>query len=285
MLHEVPNNYLNNFKERIYHVYQQKTTAEPATVIDRNKADYDSLRDVITAVDAKNIDISRVPPEVLIGEAEKLYYWSKPDGDALVKAGLPVDAIERLQVASGAFLYAEAALKSAGEEPDEWRTGSKEAAELRDYILRYLLYALGDDPEKLKTIRAMAKGRTHDDTILQLQAFSLFGRENREWLEATGFDVSLFDKASELSDRMSGILGDRRANAQAESDARVIRDQAYVYIRQLIGEIRRRGKFVFYRDKERLVGYASDYSRKLNKRYKKEVVPDTAGNAVLKAAA
>ncbi|MBN1578278.1 MAG: hypothetical protein JW913_17085 [Chitinispirillaceae bacterium] len=266
---------------------KSRKTAEAETVVEQNKVEYDTMLAVISEVEVGDVVAVQNPPEVVIGEAETLFSWAKKDQDALVNAGLPADAIDRLQPASGALRYAQSMLKKCSEEPDGWKAESQEAFELHDIILHHFFYAFRNNPEKLKKVHEIAEGNTNDDKIQQLQTFCLFGRENSAQLEQIGFDVALLDKAAELSARMGDLLGEKRANRKRESDARTIRDQAYVYLKGLMNRIRECGRYVFYRDEERVYGYASDYDRKKRKRYKKEEVPEVreAEAAGIKAAA
>jgi len=48
------------------------------------------------------------------------------------------------------------------------------------------------------------------------------------------------------------------------SEAMIIRDKAYTYMKQAVDEIRECGKFVFWRNPDRLKGYMSDHWRKIN---------------------
>jgi hypothetical protein len=95
----------------------RKKTAELETIVERNKVEYDAMPAAISAVEAGDVVVVH-PPEVVIGEAETLYRRAKQDQDALVKAGLPADAIDRLQPASGALRYVQSMLKKCSEEPD-----------------------------------------------------------------------------------------------------------------------------------------------------------------------
>ena len=260
-------------------------TAESATDVDLNRAEYDAMLPSIMETEANGVIIRSGFPSILTGEAETLCNQARLDIDTLVKAGLPVDAVDRLSSAAGALRYAQAMLEKHAEERVGWKFESPAAFTLHGTILHHFLFAYRNDREKIGKVRAIVKGATNYDKIQQLQTLAVFGRENRAELEAVGFDFSLLDKAGYFSARLGDLLGEHKMVTKQVSEARMIRDKAYVYLRQLMKLVREFGKYVFYQDKKRMSGYTSEYYRKMNKRYKKEDVPDTSGNTVLKTAA
>ena len=55
------------------------------------------------------------------------------------------------------------------------------------------------------------------------------------------------------------LLGATNGEREAVSEAMIIRDKAYTYMKQAVDEIRECGKFVFWRNPDRLKGYVSDF--------------------------
>ena len=105
-----------------------------------------------------------------------------------------------------------------------------------------------------------------------MEDFSVIGKDNSKELEAIGFDMSLLDKASELSARMGDILGETNAGTINGKNVRLIRLQAYTLLKQLIIEVRDYGKYAFHGNRERLKGYSISFSHKRKTKKVKENV-------------
>ena len=98
--------------------------------------------------------------------------------------------------------------------------------------------------------------------IQDLANLASVGKANIKLLQATNFDVTLLDKAEELSDTPPEILAAANGDKAEDSVTKKIRDQAYTYLKIRVDEVRRYGKFVFRNNKERLVGYLQHYRNK-----------------------
>jgi hypothetical protein len=85
------------------------------------------------------------------------------------------------------------------------------------------------------------------------------GMSNAVLLEATNFDMSLLDKAAELSDTLPGLLAIANGEKADDSAVKKIRDQAYTYQLRRVNKVRHYGRFVFKDNKLRRVGYYKHY--------------------------
>jgi hypothetical protein len=72
------------------------------------------------------------------------------------------------------------------------------------------------------------------------------------------------DNAAATADRMGDLLGAVNGERKEVSEAMIIRDKAYTYLKQAVDEIRECGKFVFWRNPDRLKGYVSEFWQKRN---------------------
>jgi hypothetical protein len=242
-----------------------KKTRTEETVVDTasNAADYDSMLETISAVPVEKLEPITTPPVKLIAETEALSVNAKIDREALEKAGLEPGVIDGLDPIAGAFRFAVAELAKVMSTKSAWQEESPAAFELRDAIRHHFLFAYGDDPDKLRRVHSMSEGNTNEDMVQQLQNYSSFGLDNKEELERIGFDMSLLDKAAAVSARMGNLHGENKALADEVSRARLIRDQAYTCLKQMVAQVRKYGQYVFYRDETKRKLYASAYSRKL----------------------
>ena len=244
-----------------------KKTKTEETIVNTasNAADYNAMIETISAVPVAKLEKITVPPIKLIGETEALSCNAKIDREPLESAGLEPGAIDRLDPMAGALRYAIAELAKVEETKSLWQEESPAAFELRDAIRHHFLFAYGDNDEKLQRVHSISKGSGIDGMVQQLQNYSSFGLDNKEELERIGFDMTLLDKAAAMSARMGNLSGENKALAADVSSARLIRDQAYTCLKQLVARVRRYGQYVFYRDEAKRKLYASAYARKLRK--------------------
>ena len=57
---------------------------------------------------------------------------------------------------------------------------------------------------------------------------------------------------------------------EKDSEAMLVRDKAFTYLKQAVDEIRECGKFIFWRNPDRLKGYVSEFWQKRNAAKEKE---------------
>jgi hypothetical protein len=254
-----------------------KEAVVPSNIVEYNER----LEDINAVPDSEIMDIT-IPPSRLVGEAETLFNFAETDKEILVRSGLDPELIARLKSASGALRYScgqlAKALKSEGEINAQWKTESQKGSKLRDELVHHFLFAYRDNAEVLSMVRMATKGYTNDDKIQHLVNLSAIGNEYRKELENVGFDFSLLDEASKMSALLGDILGKIKATGTDGVDgnaARLIRDKAYTYLKNIMDEIRRHGKYVFYRNQERLRGYTSAYNRR-RRQSRTEVIPEAA---------
>ena len=98
--------------------------------------------------------------------------------------------------------------------------------------------------------------------IQDLNDIAVLGKENIEPLQNINFDVALLDEAATTADTLSDLLAQATTDREENNIARVIRDQAFTYLKQAMDEVRNCGQYVFWRNEERLKGYSSRYFRK-----------------------
>jgi hypothetical protein len=124
----------------------------------------------------------------------------------------------------------------------------------------------------MKAVRNIAKGKSHDKMIRALNDLGVLGKKNLQILEAVNFDMSLLDKAVQISKEMAKLLPDVNKERREHSELKKIRDQAYTHLKEAVDQIRSYGKYLFRDNKSRLRGYKSDYIReiKLKQRLKRK---------------
>jgi hypothetical protein len=185
------------------------------------------------------------------------------DKEALVNGGLNPGLLEDLRMMPGALRYA------VGEYVKvlnnlQWTEESAKAFELLDSLIHTFLFAYRNNEKVLQLVHAAIKGNSIDQKIQQMENISAIGGEYPEELKEINFDSALLDQAAEYSARLGNLLGEMKAGRAGQ--AKKTRDQAYTLLRKIMGEVREFGKYVFYRNEDRLQGYASAYNRKRNRK-------------------
>lgn len=229
---------------------------------------------------AKIAEIEKIAPEAIVNpslpvenalqEAEDLYPWAKHDEQQLTQAGLSSQVIEDLPVRAGACREAQALWNSdrnvSNLTEKEWDDKAAKAYELRDKLLHAFRYAYRKEPSLLSKVQSIADGTGHPDMIQDLSDLSVLGGANKAPLQAINFDINLLQQAAILASECAELLGKVNGDRMSEDESKIIRDKAYTYLKESVDEIRNCGKYVFWKDEERLKGYSSAYMRKLNRK-------------------
>jgi hypothetical protein len=209
-----------------------------------------------------------MPVEVFAKEAEYLIKWVQDDKEALIGRGLDWNVVTDIPVRIGALREADSRWYhlrfSQAEAAKAWNEQSDEGYDFRNILLHEFRHAYREDPSLLTKVSGIADGSGHADMIQDLNDLAVLGKANIEPLQATNFDTAELDRAAHLSDVLGDLLGSAEVDRDTNNVTRIIRDQAYTYLKQAVDEVRAVGQFVFWRDDKRLKGYASDYFRKKN---------------------
>lgn len=229
-----------------------------------NLDDFNAKKIAITAIeDPKKPSI---PIGIYNQEAEDLDRWCGLDTDILVGGGLDPLIIADLPIRTGACRYAQslwAEQRSTLEEAEKrWNQESDAAYDLRDELLHDFRHAYEESSELMKGVRAIADGDGDADMIQDLSDIEVFGKAHPDELAAINFDMTKLDMAATTSDEMGPILAAANGDDGADSAAKLLRDQAYTYLKQAVDLIRKKGKYKFWKNPERLKGYRSAFIRK-----------------------
>ncbi len=231
-----------------------------------NATDYQTLLPKIQVIPDNELKPLYIPINVFNQEAENVYHWAMEDKDLLLARGLDPLTIDELLTATGASRYAEAEWFKERfgkkEAEKEWKAQSPEAYDLRDDLCDEFEFAFFEEPPLLKRVNKIKEGTGDDDMIQDLANLAGLGKANIPLLEATKFDLTLLDRAEELSDTLPGILAAANGDKTEDSATKKIRDKAYTYLKIRVDEVRRYGKFVFRDNKDRCVGYLQHYRNK-----------------------
>jgi hypothetical protein len=209
-----------------------------------------------------------VPVDKEVQEAENTLTWCQPDKARLIAGGLDWTLVEDLPVRAAALRHAESlwfATRFTNEEAEQlWNVKSPGGFDLRNEILHHALRGYRKHPDLLARVQKVAEGSGNDDMIQDLSDLAVLCKANPEPLKTINFDMTTIDLAIDFSSSLGALLAAATTDRQAQDKARVIRDKAYAHLKEALDEIREAGQYVFYREPERLKGYASEYNRRRN---------------------
>mgnify|MGYP001796358462 CR=1 FL=1 len=228
--------------------------------------EYNALLDTLKAMPEAEIKPSAMPMDVYLQEAEDLFEWAKGDSKALAAAGLKWSFAEEIPTRAGVLRHAQSIWvkdrKSREEAQQEWFETSPDAYDMRDTLLHDFRFAFRNRPDLLGRVSEVSDGGSHADMIQDLSDLSALGKANPDVLKAIKFDIKNLDDAKKTSDAMASLLARVNGERADNSASRVMRDKAFTYLREVVDEVRATGRYVFWKDENRLRGYRSAYYRK-----------------------
>ena len=235
-----------------------------------DRQDYDACYDAFMAIPAEEVKAPDMPVNVAIQENENLYLWSLDDKDELMGAGLPETTIDNLTVRNGACRTAEAMWKREQNTPQdaqkEWEERAPAAYELHNRLLHDFRYAFRNNQQLLNRVSDISDGTGDADMIQDLSNLVALGEANPEPLALINFDVTLLPLAATTADELAIVLAQANGEKEIDSQVKITRDRAYTYMKQAADEIKNCGRYVFWKNEERLKGYRNIYK---NKNYSK----------------
>lgn len=230
--------------------------------------DYNELLPEIMAIPMAQILAPNMPINVCVQEAEYLYHWSMVDQTALTKAGLNPEMIIKLPSCAGACREAQSLWikeRNTRQEAEQaWSEQAPVAFGMRDHLVHGFRYAFRKDPGLLGRVEEIAQGDTNADMVQDLNDLSVLGKSHLDLVTGVGISVVELDNAANIADSVGSLLGATNGERDSTSEAMVVRDRAYTLLKQVMDEIRNCGKYVFWRNPERLKGYFSEHWQKAN---------------------
>ncbi|WP_421921044.1 hypothetical protein [Marinifilum sp.] len=234
---------------------------------------YELLLEKYTAIRKEDVKSPNLPVETAINEALKLNQNAMQDKDQLIKTDIDLVLIDELETRAFGCKYAQIlwdeVFKGKSDAEGEWKVLAPKAYDLRDTLLHYCRFAYRNDKDLKDRVDRIAEGNGHDDLAMDLAYLANLGKGNPDQLTANSIDMALFDQAEsmshECSDLLAGVHGAKTANATSAKD---MRDRAYTILKEAVDAVRTAGRFVFWRDEERIELYGSEYFRELRAKNK-----------------
>jgi hypothetical protein len=236
-----------------------------------SKEHFDQKQAAIEAINDALVDYPEMPIDTALQESEDLHAWCLSDKDALVKSGLDWNLVDDLPLRTGALRYIQSQwqkeYRSLEDAQKEWIQKSPAAYELRDELLHHFYFAYYKLPDIYARTQKIAEGDTHADMIQDLSDLAALGKANLKPLQAINIDPALLDKAEVMSEQMAALLANSNGKKLEDNKLRLLRDKAYMYMKEAMDEIRRCGQYTFWKDEGRYKGYISLFKKRKNKAY------------------
>ena len=218
-------------------------------------------------------DSPSVPAGLFVQEALDLYKWCSNDKEELIHAGLDWSIVEEIPVRAEVLSAIQSEWTEFRNTPNnfrkEWRVALPEALNLRRELIHNFRHAFHAEPRELAKIKRIVKGETNAAISMSLYSLGVLGIRNSAMLEKIHMDMGMLEQAKQKSE----VLAELRANINsAKYDLGMkcrIRNQAFWHLKEAVDEVRRVGQFVFFKDKDKLKGYASLYKKNKRQRQQK----------------
>jgi len=228
-----------------------------------SKENFEAMQAAIEAIPASETKAPNMPVDKFIQEAADLNVWSTNDQAKLLAVGISQAFFDELSVREGALRHAQSLWMkqryTKEEATRQWNEEAPQADTLRNELEHTFRFAFRTRPDLLERVRAIEDGTGHADMLQDLSDLSVLGKAHLPLLQAIGFDETKLDTAATLSTSLSLILASMNGERTDPNQAKIVRDQAYTHLKEVVDEIRAAGKFVFWKDASRLKGYKSRY--------------------------
>lgn len=208
-----------------------------------------------------------MPIDTALQEAENLYVWAQADQAALEGIGFDWATWGNdLPTRSGALRYAQSLWVSERHTKEQaqidWKTAAPTAYELRDDLLADFRYAFRKRDDLLSRVREISEGSGDANMIQDLSDLSAVGKANIAELAAIKFDLTRLDLAATQSEKLADMLAFANGTSQDTSKTKLLRDAAFIHLKEAVDEIRAAGKYLFRKQKDRYQGYVSAHHKK-----------------------
>jgi len=234
-----------------------------------NLLDFEKHQEAILALLAEKIKSPTIPIANYVQEAEDQATWGEMDTTRLTTVGFNIRKLGLIRELAGAVRYTQTEwnkeLNSRSEAGLHWKEESHTGFNLRDELVHTFYFVFRNEPELKKQVEAIDKGNSNADMIQDLSDLAGLGKANLDLLTPV-MDCTKLDMAENLSDSLATTLAAVNGDRNSPEAAKILRDRAYTKLKELVDEVREYGKFVFWREPERLKGYRSEYLYRKNQK-------------------
>ncbi len=215
-----------------------------------------------------------MPVYIVVQEAADLYEWCRNDRETLIKAGLDWKYAEDLPVRAEVLITLQSAWSmehmSMKECQIEWKVALPQARNMRNELLHHFFHAFYSIPDAHAQVKRISNGDTRADMIQDLFDLAELGNKHRSKLESIGMDTGILDKARQTATELNALLTRVQTVVRESSEGQILRNKAYYYLKEAVGEVRRVGRYAFWKEKKRYKGYVSAFMQRKNQKHRKK---------------
>ncbi len=232
-----------------------------------SKDNFEQMLPLFDAMPDHKVKTPNIPVDTILQEVEDLFVWATQDKTTLVdNSGLDWEHYAKeLPARAGALRHAQSIWVSERYGQEEanktWKEVSPAAYGLRDDLLDDFRYAYRKRTDLLSRVREISNGSGNADMIQDLSDLSVLGKSNLEPLLVSKFDPAKLEEAATLSNDMAELLARANGATLENSSAKLVRDKAFMHVKEALDEVRDAGKYVFKNQPERYQGYISRYRK------------------------
>lgn len=226
------------------------------TVIQTKTMDWEAVMQQMTKDDLSS---PRTSIDTFMAGCDNLLANIDEDKKDLNKAGLDWEIINEAKELKGLLRYAQADWNAdsskRSEARIEWNEISPEAVDFRNQMLHHFNFAYRKSPELSAIVRKIRDGNSNADLVQDLFDLYALGTKNTEELKAIGYDLNLLKVSEKKGLKLQETLSVVNGTFDAASDLKFKRDALYSLLEERISTIREYGRYVFWRDEDRLKKY------------------------------
>lgn len=231
-------------------------------------------KEQVEAISNEDTIAPNIPCNVYLSEAELLHKWAMEDKLKLAVGGLKEDRIQQLDIRGTVLRTFQAdwlVIRRTGKDAEkDWKVFAVGAYDLCDELRHAFRYAFRNEPELLGRVDEIAQGTGDSDMIQDLKTYSKLGLMHQDLLTPIGFDLTKLTTSGNMSEQGADLLAEANGSKLKGNELKVLRDKSYTHLKEVADEVRACGKYIFWKDKKRLVGYQSSHWKTKNTKRKKE---------------
>ena len=148
------------------------------------------------------------------------------------------------------------------EAAQEWDKSSPAAYDLKDELEHSFRFAFRQQTDLLRKIHQIELDSGNADMVQDLSDLAVLGKDNNNLLTGINFDQTKLATAATTSQEMGQLLAAVNGERDEGNISRQTREKAFTYLKEAVGEIRWAGRYVFWKDSNKVKGYRSKYQNK-----------------------
>lgn len=237
---------------------------------------------VVAAIADEKTIAPNMPCNIYSSESEVLESWAGEDKEQLAIGGISIERIAEIGIRSTVLRKFQAdwiIVRRTGKDAEkQWKEFAVGAYDLCDEMKHAFKYAFRNESELLGRVNEIAQGTGDSDMIQDLKTYSSLGLAHQELLTPIGFDITKLDAASIMSDEGANLLAEANGSKLKGNERKVLRDKGYTHLKEVVDEVRACGKYLFWKNKSRLVGYESSHWKSQNAKRSKDEIEEVVVN-------